>query len=222
MATSVSNIVQKDTVSIVENTVTKIISEESVDDIVYNISDTVISLKFEELTVIINRMQVFDENNQLEKIHTDTVYLYPELGETIENQSIKIISSVLNEVKIEQRFETSLTVNNEGPHCDLTNWKHHLSEWNEITKEDNNNFVTLSYTESDWKKFPNISMHEVKEAVKNICDEEWYELIKNAENIGEYPIEIGISKIFLKVSGISTKTYLPITKIIVVIVPMGC
>ena len=69
------------------------------------------------------------EDKKLNETQKDTVYLYSELGETIEGQTISISTEQLINLTIEQRYETSVTIMGEGPHCDLIDWKHYDSEW---------------------------------------------------------------------------------------------
>ena len=40
---------------------------------------------------------------------------------------MQVTSPTLKNLKVEERIETSITVMNEGPHCDLTHWKHYNS-----------------------------------------------------------------------------------------------
>lgn len=86
--------------------------------------DTSTVISFDEFNVTLSRLIVIDVYNILNSIQKDTVFLFPELGESIEGQILKVDNLTLDELKIEQRYETSISIQNEGPHCDLTNWKH--------------------------------------------------------------------------------------------------
>ncbi|ENA1795703.1 hypothetical protein ABF176_002550, partial [Flavobacterium psychrophilum] len=92
-------------------------------------NDSLTKIKFNELSIFINKHIIFDEEKKLNQINKDTVNIFVELGETIENQKIKVYSQQITDLIIEQRYETSVTISNEGPHCDLNDWKHFYSEW---------------------------------------------------------------------------------------------
>ena len=79
-----------------------------------------------------------------------------DLSESIENQLIILdpASDNSKEYRIEQQFETSMALGDEGPHYDLDHWKHYTSPWQEIENEDQNRFVTRNIAVSDLVKFP--------------------------------------------------------------------
>jgi len=45
---------------------------------------------------------------------------------------LKVALQKEGEIKLYQSFENSITIINEGPHCDLVKWKHYNSEWKEL------------------------------------------------------------------------------------------
>jgi hypothetical protein len=185
-------------------------------------SDTSTVIKFQDLTLTVSRLIVWDEENKLSKTQEDTAYLYIELGETIEGQLIAFNTNTLENLKIEQRYETSVTIMNEGPHCDLLDWKHYYSEWKPLQRNSNGLFIGEAYQESDWEKFPKVDMNELKAMVRKQCGDEWFALVKGIKSPTKYPSGVGISRYFLKVSGHRKETNEAVTKYIVFEVPMGC
>ncbi len=187
-----------------------------------NTANTTTDINFQEFSISINRLLVYDPENKLDKTQGDTVSVYVELGETIEKQIITIISDSLTDIKIEQRFETSVTIMHEGPHCDLTDWKHHYSVWKEIRKIDTCKFIADEYDEKMTEKFPVIEIEALKEAVRKQCGDDWAEHIKNIQSPTEYPSGVSISRHFLRITGRNKHTGQLITKLIVLETPMGC
>ncbi len=184
--------------------------------------DTITNIKFEELSMAISRLIVFDTNNQLDKIQKDTVYLYAELGETIEGQVISITTNQLTNSTVEQRYETSVTIMDEGPHCDLVDWKHYTSEWEKLQSNKKGQYIGRSYSEKDWEKFPTIDISELKERVKEQCGKDWLKLISKIQSPTEYPSGVGVSRYFLRLTGQRKDNGQTITKLIIIEVAMGC
>ena len=179
------------------------------------------TIKFEELTLKINKFVAYDEENKLSIIQKDTVIILADLGESIEKQNIKIETSQLENVKIEQSYETSITIMDEGPHCDLTDWKHYTSEW-KLLGQINNQYICLSYSEKETEKFPQTTLEELKAEVKSKYGEKWAKHIENVTSLTEYPCGIGISRYFLRITGQFKTNGKKISKLIVIENPMGC
>ena len=45
---------------------------------------------------------------------------------------------------------------NEGPHCDLIDWKHFYSDWNKLQANSKGQFICDKYSVKDHEKFPEI------------------------------------------------------------------
>lgn len=73
-----------------------------------------------------------DEKNELSKIQNDSAFVSLDIGEILTSNQIIILESNYNVIKILERFENSLTIMNEGPHCDLIDWQHYTSKWFEL------------------------------------------------------------------------------------------
>lgn len=184
--------------------------------------DTITTIKFDELSISINRLIIYDEDNKIDKIQKDTVEIYAELGETIEGQLISFSSDQLTGLTVEQRYQTSVTIMNEGPHCDLTDWKHFFSDWKQLQANDSGQFICDTYSENDYEKFPKISIDELKQKVKDRCGEEWLKLVEKVKKPTEYPSGVGISRYYLRVRGQRKDNGQTVTKLIIIETPMGC
>ncbi|MBG6109479.1 hypothetical protein H4V97_002834 [Flavobacterium sp. CG_23.5] len=185
-------------------------------------ADTITTIKFNELSISINRLIIYDEERKIDQIQKDTVEIYAELGETIEGQLISISSDQLTNLVIEQRYETSVTIMNEGPHCDLTDWKHFYSDWKQLQVNNTGQFTCDKYSEKENEKFPKISIDDLKQKVKEQCGDEWLKLVEKVKTPTEYPSGVGISRYHLRVTGKRKDNGQTVTKLIVIETPMGC
>lgn len=185
-------------------------------------ADTIATIKFNELSLSINRLIIYDEDKKIDQIQKDTVEIYAELGETIEGQLISVSSDQLTGLTVEQRYETSVTIMNEGPHCDLTEWKHFYSDWKRLQANNSRQFICDKYSEKEYEKFPKISIEDLKQKVKDQCGDEWLKLVEKVKTPTEYPSGVGVSRYYLKVTGQRKDNGQTVTKLIVIETPMGC
>jgi hypothetical protein len=150
----------------------------------------------------------------------DTTTVYLELGDSPENNLVTFDSREAEIVNVYQRYETSATIMNEGPHLDLIDWVHYTSGWVELEKSKSHSFKSISYSEEDASKFPEVDIEKLKVMVKNIGGENWAELVKDVKSVNDYPIGVGISKIEFNIDyilkGIKKMKY------IVFEMPLGC
>jgi ribosomal protein S8 len=182
-------------------------------------NDHLLKIRFEEFSIEIDSVEVWDEEGKLKEQQKDTAKIYLELGETIEGQILKVHKIKKGEIRIYQRFENSVTVMNEGPHCDLTEWKHYNSDWKEL-KIENGQFLTDSYSEEDWERFIEVDMTELREAVREQCGDGWAEHVKNVKSPNEYPCGVSTSRIFFKIT--FSEQDKVIERIVSFEIPMGC
>jgi len=175
-------------------------------------------IQFQNFTVVIDSLEAFDENDVLKQVQKDTATIYLEIGESIEGKKISIEHSKFSEFDIYQRFENSITVADEGPHCDLTAWKHYNSAWKRI-KNTGNKFIANTYKKEDKEKFILITKEELIIGVGRYCEDKWVQFIK--ENSTKYPsYYVRPSRMFLKI--VPKNQNKKQIKIISFILPMGC
>lgn len=177
---------------------------------------------FAEFSIYIDNIEYWDEEGDLKKTQNDSVNVFLDIGEIIGGNSIKITDCKYDQIEIYQKFENSITIMNEGPHCDLINWKHYSSDWEKIKKNDNFSFIANSMTKEQMEQFIPIDLDEFKEAVTAHCGDNWTNLIKNVRNINEYPCGVGTSKIELKIVMLKSDSQDKFEKIIAFDIPMGC
>ena len=117
-------------------------------------------------------------------------------------------------------YETSVVITDEGPHCDLVDWKHYQSSWQSLKKLSESKFTFNNYSLKAQKQFPKINIDDFKYFVKNNCGEEWFQLIMNNKSVDEGASSVGVSKVFLKLSGTVNGKFT--TRIIVFYQDLGC
>ena len=111
---------------------------------------------------------------------------------------IMIQGTAKQNYSVEYRFETSITVQNEGPHIDLNNWKHYRSPWTTAQVNQAKQFVCELPKGLVSKKFPDVEMSEVRKTLAKI-DPTWLDLIKHTKSVTEYPLDVGISRIYFRI-----------------------
>ncbi len=86
----------------------------------------------------------------------------------------------------------------------------------------NGQFLSAEYTEDERTIFPEVFIDDLKQKVKEQCGEEWVKLLVKVKSPTEYPSAIGISRYFLRITGIQKDNGKKVTKLIVFKTPMGC
>ena len=185
-------------------------------------SDKFTTIKFNELSITINRSFDFDNDNEIDQIQKDTVQINAQFGEQIEGQLISISSNLLTGLTLEQRYETSVSILNEGKSCHLTDWKHFYSDWKQLKLNNSGQFIFEEYAEKEAEKFPEINIDDLKQKVKDHCGNEYLILVENVKTITDYPIDVSISRYYLKVTGQRKDNGETVSKLIILIPTMGC
>jgi hypothetical protein len=124
-------------------------------------------------------------------------------------------------VRIAVQYETSMGVEDEGPHLDLTDWKHYRSEWKDLKQLGEREFVLPTYTEEESSRFPEVSQREIYEAVLRYGDHRWAKLVKQVQHPNEYPASVGISTLRLGIL-VEEKGSWRRIHVIEFQIPMGC
>jgi hypothetical protein len=184
--------------------------------------DTTTTFGFADFSLTINRFIIQNVEIALNTLENDTVQVSAQLGENIENQLISITKNKLTNILVEQRYCTSVTLSNEGPHCDLTEWKHYYSDWKPLKNNGSDQFLCEKYSEKEREQFLEISVDDLKKEVETQCGEDWFQLVKNIKSITEYPSSVGISHYYIRITGEQQNKGIRVTKLIIIDNPMGC
>ena len=163
------------------------------------------------------------------EITSDVIRVNLAVGETSAHAIMLISASdASTEFKIEQQYETSLTISAEGPHMDLVHWKHYLSPWSEIEKTGDLEFRSRQVFGNE---FPMTSRTEIIEAARNElklwsqqgfdAEENWIERAGQCDDPWTEPCGVGVSKVRLKIKVREAGDWKDI-QMIEFVVPMGC
>jgi hypothetical protein len=170
----------------------------------------------------------FDPEFEVEEIKVEDLSDKPmdfdlDLSHSIENQIIALhpYPNDSREFKVEQQFETSMSVSEEGPHLDLTDWKHYISDWQEIKRLEGNRFLTSKISESDYERFPKVTSKEIYEAVLKRGGKRLADYARSCKTSNDAPCLVGISRISFRIKAKENGKWNVIHKINVFI-PMGC
>ena len=146
-----------------------------------------------------------------------------ELGDSLAGAILRLRpkAGVKGEFVVEQSFETSLTVMQEGPHLDLLDWKHYRSPWVPLKKESATEFRIAPISEKEMEKFPEVTPKEIQAIVTKEGGATLGQYVSKVKGPNDYPCGVGVSKISFRIklkSGGEEK----VIKTIEFLVPMGC
>lgn len=181
----------------------------------------IINVKFSGANVHIKNLSIVDDDALRHLDYEERLVIDVKLGHSPEKKTIEIKDSNYKSIKILQRYENSITIMNEGPHCDLIDWKHYDSDWKPVKQLSKFKFETLAYSDADYTKFMPVSIADLKLAVSEQCGEDWAKYIDKVKDVNQYPAGVTTSRIFLKfilVDFENNKT----EKTIEFVIPMGC
>lgn len=127
----------------------------------------------------------------------DTIMVVPGTGE------IGMYTLEFSNFRLMVQIETSMTVMEEGPHCDLRNWKHGYSALYNITDSVGSDgmFSLPAFGKKERQLFPKVTAAEMYAAVKKHCDESWAEHMKASTTPLDYPCNVDISRYIFILEG---------------------
>lgn len=181
----------------------------------------VLIVTFQDMRVEIRDLKPFSPDS-LQEIFIDHAIITADLGESTKGTKIVIHTDRFANVEIDERIETSMVISDEGPHCDLTDWKHYTSPWVKLNAHQGDIFDGHDFPDSEQSKFPTVTLKEVEEAVEKFCGERWSKLLSKAKSIRDAPLSVDVSKYELRIRATDKITGKKIEKMITIIVPMGC
>ncbi len=178
-------------------------------------------VRFRDLVVTIKSFEALDKR-ELNTVFDNEAVFIADVGATLDSSKIVIHSDKYVDLFVYQAFETSVTIMNEGPHCDLIDWKHYNSNWIPLVNVSSNIFRATTFTVKESTFFPKVTIQEVIGAVTEKCGSKWADLMQNSKSVYDYPCEIAISRFFFRITAIDKLTGGKIDKKITILIPMGC
>lgn len=134
-----------------------------------------------------------------------------------------------HEYRVSVQFETSLAVGAEGPHIDLIDFKHCLSEWVTADSSDGLHFGLPIPTDAQRDCVPKATMPEVRQALRaqmvkmGMRDsvDEWLGYLRGVKRAGDEPMYAGISRVFVRVE-VRRDGVWTLSGVVVLLPAMGC
>ena len=131
--------------------------------------------------------------------------------------------------RVRVQFETSLAVGDDGPHIDLVDWKHCVSEWKPADPAGPHAFILPSPTEQESGCFPSARAPEIKVATRTALVREgmedavprWLGLLAPVSKAGDHPTYVGISKVRMRVEALREGQWVEVTTV-EFLMPLGC
>ncbi|MCP4440825.1 MAG: hypothetical protein GY810_18035 [Aureispira sp.] len=162
-------------------------------------------------------------DSQEDDSNSDTIELSMDLIQDFNDIQFRILNmDEFDYITVQQFHENSISISAEGPHCDLTDWKHFTSKPITSNYLGNQLFKTKAYDYKNLKKFPQYTQKELYKAIENRCGKDWAEATKTIDDNKGLYLGVSISRLFIQIEGRETKTQKMIKKLIVINVPMGC
>jgi len=145
-----------------------------------------------------------------------------EIGDTLSKAMVMLEGQDNQSYRVAFQLETSLSVNAEGPHLDLTDWKHCTTEWHQLNVAGGKGVVLPNFDEVNVDCFPEVSHDEIKEAVLAQGGEEWVRIFEGEGWPDGYsPVEISLSTVRIKIEKLISAQWRVVT-VINIAIPMGC
>ncbi|MFN8714662.1 MAG: hypothetical protein ACK5Z2_17575 [Bacteroidota bacterium] len=152
----------------------------------------------------------------------DTLRVEVEVSLYPSDLSFKLSNILLENLQVEQCMQTSMSLSDEGPHCDMENWLHHTTQWQTLFANDSGYYFLQNYSAEEERKFPEITVEQLKQASRQHCGEEWNATINRIHDVDEYPCVVGMNKIIVRISGIDKTSNEKVEKYITLIFSLGC
>jgi hypothetical protein len=180
-----------------------------------------ISLAIDKIEIYSPNNNAFSSTYEFKTPLNENIDSYLKLGDNIDAQVIKITSSTTSKFKVSVQFETSLTIMDEGPHIDLTEWKHCTTDWVDLKSVKPNEYILPKSTKIDGTCFPKVSDEEIRSEVRLVAGGRWSSLLKGDIDVNNYPLGVSLSAMRIRIQEEINGMWRLVTTINFNI-PMGC
>lgn len=186
-------------------------------------------MQFDLVTLQAPSKKLKVRGESLLKTETNKLELSLDLGSKASGHfyTIEHLDSSVQKIELYQRYETSMSITDEGKHRDLLDWKHHVSEWEQLEVEEGE-VMTPSFIPEEYTQFPDVKVRQIVKEVKRLEKEEWKTdsrhwstLAKTIPAPGMHPSYVTISKVYVKMV-LTLDTGEVEERIITYDIPMGC
>jgi hypothetical protein len=196
------------------------------------IGDTNI-LRFDQVDVYVTGLQIGTLSEGLKVVResmADTVEMNLDLEQSLENAHMYVCEKGTQHTMVSDMFESQvnvLSIQNEGPHLDLGNWKTYVSGYSSLEPLGNEHYRPLR-VDYEHLKFPSINYVALIKHIDSLddADKSWVALLrqmkqKDSTNASPvYPVSVGIGERWIRIEGkVRGENF---TKWIKFTLPQGC
>ncbi|WP_200842627.1 hypothetical protein [Zhongshania aliphaticivorans] len=145
-----------------------------------------------------------------------------EVGDSLSKATLELLEEDNVPFRVQIQLETSMSIQNEGPHLDLIDWRHCTTEWALIESTDDNTFQLPDFNDVNVDCFPAVTDEEIASEVMRVGGQEWVD-IANGKGwpAGYRPISIELSRVRLKIEKFIEGEWSRVT-VMNIAIPMGC
>ncbi len=125
-----------------------------------------------------------------------------DLGEDIDNSEVTLNFRDGASYRVFQRYRTSMTISNEGPHMSLLDWRHFDSPWTQLHSLDARRFRTLASNQMDYSRFPRTTTSDIVKEVRRRVGKlspEYLELVRSCNGPNDGACFVAITSVYLRV-----------------------
>jgi hypothetical protein len=185
--------------------------------------------QYSDLSIVIDSSEPNPSPPSLKRLHIRLVERGPtaielDLAESIDDQDVTLNFRGDDEYRMFQRYRTSMTISDEGPHLDLLNWRHFDSPWIQLKALSSNRFRTLTTNQMDGSKFPSTTNAEIVAEVRRQVGADWStisELAKDCDGPNDGACLVLISSICLRIQKRVRARWIDVG-VVEIRLPMGC
>jgi hypothetical protein len=180
------------------------------------------SYAFDRITLIPDGQISFQNPINYNAPFKKTYFSELEAGENLSQATVMLHGKDRESYRVALQLETSLSVNAEGPHLDLTEWKHCTTKWHRLKIADNHKVLLPNFDEVNVDCFPEVTHDEINAAVFAKGGEEWVRIL-NGEGWpeGYSPVEVSLSTARIKIEKLINTQWQVVT-VINIAIAMGC
>lgn len=153
-----------------------------------------------------------------------------DLGDEVYGATLQVQPAKAGETyRVRVQYETSLGLSAEGPHLDLTDWKHCVSDWEPAEAVDAVSFVLPTPSAEQHACFPSYTRAELEHAVRAYAvaqgdpamADDWIPRIGEGDALGTVVPFVAISAVRVRVEVLRKGKWIEVTTV-GFLPPMGC
>lgn len=166
-----------------------------------------IALQLEQIRVLFPTVDQWEEDQAI-TYEKDSAIILDRGGEMLLDKSFTINIDATKNIIVEQQYETVLSIINSGDEdINLSQFKKYESPWMKIEPAvSSNKYTKNAYTVDEIKQFPPTTINEVLDYIfmqtrTTQSEFDWNKYLKQTKTINDFPFNIKISKITIRMRG---------------------